>query len=99
MRRIFHSISASIVVVVLVGPLARADQSTSTQPEAAASPSSGGKKPAAQKTAVPKKQEEQKLKPVVVTATKIEQPISEVGSAWARLPAIVPRLRTRTLPT
>ena len=28
-----------------------------------------------------------------------QQPISEVGSAWARLPPIVPRLRTRTLPT
>jgi vitamin B12 transporter len=81
MRRIFHSIITTIVIVLLLGPIARADQSASTQPQAVASPSTGGKKPAGQKTAAAtKKQEEQKLKPVVVTATKIEQPLAEIGT-------------------
>jgi len=83
MRQIFHRIIATIVIVLLLGWSARADQSASTpssQP-AAQSSSSSGKKPAAQKTvAAPKKQEAQKLKPVVVTATKIEQPLDEIGT-------------------
>src|SRR6267142_3160734 len=82
MRRIFHSIIATIVIVLQLGPIARADQSASTpsQPSVQSS-SSSGKKPTAQKTAVPpKKQEVQKLKPVVVTATKIEQPLDEIGT-------------------
>ena len=80
MRRIFHSTIATIVVVMLLGRVAHADQSASTQPQAAASPAVGGKKPTAQKPAAPKKQEAQKLKPVVVTATKIEQPLDEIGT-------------------
>ncbi len=81
MRRKFHSIIATIVIVLLPGSIARADQSASTQPPAAASPSAGGKNPAAQKPASPpKKQEVQKLTPVVVTATKIEQPLDEIGT-------------------
>ena len=70
MRRIFHSAIAAIVIVLLLGPVARADQSASTQSQPVPS---GAKKSVAQKNpAAPKKQEVQKLKPVVVTATKIE---------------------------
>jgi len=80
MRQIFHSIIATIVVVLLLGPTAHADQSASPQPQSAASPSAVGKKPVAQKPATPKKQEVQKLNPIVVTATKIEQPLDEIGT-------------------
>jgi vitamin B12 transporter len=65
---------------MLLGRVAHADQSASTQPQAAASPAVGGKKPTAQKPAASNKQEAQKLKPVVVTATKIEQPLDEIGT-------------------
>src|SRR5260370_13110394 len=70
MRQIFHWIIAAIVVVLLLGPGARADQSAAK------------KKTAAQKTAAaaPKSQKEQKLNPIVVTATKIEQPLAEIGT-------------------
>ncbi len=78
MRRIFQWIIATIVTVLLLGTIARADQSTSTRSQPVPS---GAKKPAAQKNAAaPKKQEVHKLKPVVVTATKIEQPLDEIGT-------------------
>ncbi len=99
MRQIFHrvipTILATIVITLMLGPVARADQSASTPPQAAATPSASGKNSAAQKPsaqtpsantkstsgnpATPKEQA-QKLNPVVVTATKIEQPISEIGT-------------------
>ena len=39
-----------------------------------------GKKKAAQATTTPKKEEAQKLNPIVVTATRIPQPIGEIGT-------------------
>ncbi|HWN56967.1 MAG TPA: TonB-dependent receptor, partial [Methylomirabilota bacterium] len=81
MRQIFHSIIATIVILLLLGPIARADQSASTQSQPAASSSpSTQKAPTGKTTTAPKKQEAQKLKPVVVTATKIEQPLDEIGT-------------------
>jgi vitamin B12 transporter len=95
MRRVFQRIIATIVVVLLLGPIARADQSastsSSTQPQAAGSSPPVVKNAPAQKpspngtstpgnAAAPKKQEAQKLNPIVVTATKIEQPINEIGT-------------------
>src|SRR5260370_4106457 len=69
MRRIFQWIIASVVVVLVLGPGARADQSAAK------------KKTVAQKTAAaPKRPKEQKLNPIVVTATKIEQPLAEIGT-------------------
>ena len=58
----------------MLGAIAGADQSTPAQqasPNAASTPGN---------SAAPTKQEAQKLNPVVVTATKIEQPISEIGT-------------------
>lgn len=52
-------------------------------PSAAPSPTNTAKPPANQTagaSAQPKKKEAQKLPPVVVTATRIEQPISEIGT-------------------
>ncbi len=95
MRRALHRIIATIVVVLLLGPIARADQSastsSSTQPQAAGSSPPVVKNAPAQQpspngtstpgnAAAPKKQEARKLKPVVVTATKIEQPLAEIGA-------------------
>jgi vitamin B12 transporter len=78
MRQSFHrviaTILATIVIVLLPGAIARADQSAPAQQ---ASPNGTGT-PA--NSAAPKKQEAQKLNPVVVTATRIEQPISEIGT-------------------
>src|SRR5260370_14309147 len=69
MRRIFQWIIASVVVVLVLGPGARADQSAAK------------KKTVAQKTAAaPKKLQEQKLNPIVVTATKSEQRVDEIGT-------------------
>src|SRR5260370_26683195 len=69
MRRIFQWIIASVVVVLVLGPGARADEPGAK------------KKTWAQKTAAaPKRPKEQKLNPIVVTATKIEQPLAEIGT-------------------
>src|SRR5271168_801113 len=87
MRQSLYRIISTIVIVLMLGASARANQSASTQPQAASSPSQAGENAAAQKpsakaasTAAPKKEEAQKLNPIVVTATKIEQPISEIGT-------------------
>jgi vitamin B12 transporter len=79
MRRIFHRLIATIGIVLMLGTIAGADEPASTHPQAAASPSASGKRTTSKKP-VPKKQEAQKLNPVVVTATRIEQPISEIGT-------------------
>src|SRR5260370_20657342 len=69
MRRIFQWIIASVVVVLVLGPGARADEPGAK------------KKTWAQKTAAaPKKPQEQKLNPIVVTATRVEQPLAEIGT-------------------
>ena len=80
MRRIFYRFIAAVVVVLMLGPLARADQTASKESQAATTSSPAKKKSAAQKKAAAKKQEEQKLNPIVVTATKIEQPLAEIGT-------------------
>ena len=80
MRRIFQWIIAAVVVVLLLGPGVRADQAASKESQAAATSSAAKKKSAAQKKAAAKKQEEQKLNPIVVTATKIDQPLAEIGT-------------------
>ena len=57
---------------------------TQTQIKAAqanrAKSSTPAKKKAAQATTTPKKEEAQKLNPIVVTATRIPQPIGEIGT-------------------
>ena len=74
MRQTFHRIIATILIVLTLGAIARADQSTAAQQASPSAASTPGNSPA------PKKQEAQELNPVVVTATKIEQPISEIGT-------------------
>jgi vitamin B12 transporter len=80
MRRIFYRFIAAVVVVLMFGPSATADQAASKESQTAATSSAAKKKSAAQKKATAKKQEEQKLNPIVVTATKIEQPLGEIGT-------------------
>jgi vitamin B12 transporter len=80
MRRIFQWIIAAVVIVMVLGPGARADQTASKESRTAATSSAAKKKSAAQKKAAAKKQKEQKLNPIVVTATKIEQPLAEIGT-------------------
>jgi len=81
MRRLFHRVIATVLptilavifVVLMLGASAGADSAPADQPSPNAASTPGN-------TAAPKKQEAQKLNPVVVTATKIEQPISEIGT-------------------
>src|ERR1039458_3257009 len=74
-------ILSTIVALSLLAPIARAQE-----PRSAPSPaqtqtksSTPAKQKAGQPTTPPKKQEAQKLTPVVVTATRIEQPIADIG--------------------
>jgi vitamin B12 transporter len=74
-------IFSTILAIALLAPIAHADQ-----PASAASPaqtqtkSASAKKKATQPPTPAKKEEAQKLNPVVVTATRIPQPIGEIGT-------------------
>jgi vitamin B12 transporter len=65
----------------MLAPIARAQEPAAApspaQPQAKSTPA---KKKARQPATPPKKQEAQKLNPVVVTATRIEQPIADIGT-------------------
>ena len=88
---LFRRISLIVLVAGLLAPVARADEPASKPTTTSAqTPSSAAQsKPASDvkksnqptsKSASAKNLEAQKLKQVVVTATKIEQPIAEVGT-------------------
>lgn len=88
---LFRKISLIVLVAGLLAPVARADEpaskptSTSAQTPVSAAqskPASDAKKSnqPTSKSASAKNLEAQKLKQVVVTATKIEQPVAEVGT-------------------
>jgi vitamin B12 transporter len=74
-------IVSTIVAIALYAPIAHADQ-----PASAASPAqtqtqkASPQKKATQPSTPAKKEEAQKLNPVVVTATRIPQPIGEIGT-------------------
>src|SRR5260370_20667672 len=74
-------IVSTIVAIALFAPIAHADQ-----PASAASPAqtqtqkASPQKKASQPSTPAKKEEAQKLNPVVVTATRIPQPIGEIGT-------------------
>ncbi len=72
MRRVFQLIFYGIVLILLMTPIQTASADDSTPP---ASPQA----PAAKKTAA-RKQEAQKLKAIVVTATRIPEPIADIGT-------------------
>src|SRR5208283_5327907 len=89
--RLFNRISSTIVVAtLLLAPIARAQEPApapspaQTQTNSAAAnqtkASTPAKKKAGQPTKTPKEQAAQKLSPVVVTATRIEQPIADIGT-------------------
>ena len=83
-------ILSTIVAISLLAPIARAEEPTSApspaQTQTKSTPanqtksSTPAEKKAGQPTTPPKKQEVQKLNPVVVTATRIEQPIADIGT-------------------
>src|ERR1019366_7869103 len=83
-------ILSTIVAISLLAPIAQAQE-----PASAPSPpqtqtkstlanktksSTPAEKKASQPTTPPKEQEAQKLNPVVLTATRIEQPIADIGT-------------------
>jgi vitamin B12 transporter len=83
-------ILSTIVAISLSAPVARAQDPASApspaQTQTKSTPanqiesSTPAKKQASQPPMPPKKQEAQKLNPVVVTATRIEQPIADIGT-------------------
>jgi len=83
-------LSAIVVATLLLAPIARAQEpasapspaptQTKSTPANQAKSSTPAKKKAGQPMTPPKKQEAQKLNPVVVTATRIEQPIADIGT-------------------
>jgi vitamin B12 transporter len=65
----------------MLAPIARAQEPASApSPAQTETKSTPAKKKASQPATPPKKQEAQKLTPVVVTATRIEQPIADIGT-------------------
>jgi vitamin B12 transporter len=89
--RLFNRISSTIVVAtLLLAPIARAQEpasapspaqtQTNSAPTSQTKASTPAKKKAGQPTTTPKEQAAQKLSPVVVTATRIEQPIADIGT-------------------
>ena len=89
--RLFNRISSTIVVAtLLLAPIARAQEpasapspaqtQTNSTPANQIKASTPAQKKAGQPTTPPKQQEAQKLNPVVVTATRIEQPIADIGT-------------------
>ncbi|HEY9157395.1 TonB-dependent receptor plug domain-containing protein [Candidatus Binatus sp.] len=74
-------ILSTIVAISLFAPIARAQEPASAPSPAQTQTKSAPAKPKAAPPATPpKKQEAQKLNPVVVTATRIEQPIADIGT-------------------
>src|SRR5208337_4903493 len=75
-------ILSTIVAVSLLAPIARAQEPASAPSPAQTQTKSStpAKQKAGQPATPPKQQEAQKLTPVVVTATKIEQPIADIGT-------------------
>ena len=82
MRFSSRILSTIIVATLMLAPIARADEPTPapTPAQTQAKASTPAKKKAIQPAAPPAKQEAQKLNPVVVTATRIEQPIASIGT-------------------
>ena len=73
--------STIIVATLLLAPIARAQEpAPAPSPAQTQIKSTPAKKQASQPTTPPRKQEAQKLNPVVVTATRIEQPIADIGT-------------------
>ena len=73
--------STIIVATLLLAPIARAQEpAPAPSPAQTQIKSAPAKKQASQPTTPPRKQEAQKLNPVVVTATRIEQPIADIGT-------------------
>jgi vitamin B12 transporter len=75
-------ILSTIVALSLLAPIARAQEPASAPSPAQTQTKSStpAKQKAGQPATPPKKQEAQKLTPVVVTATRIEQPIADIGT-------------------
>src|SRR5208337_1230818 len=75
-------ILSTIVAVSLLAPIARAQEPASAPSPAQTQTKSStpAKQKAGQPATPPKQQEAQKLTPVVVTATRIEQPIADIGT-------------------
>jgi len=74
-------IVSTVIATALFAPIARAQTPTSaSSPAQTQTAPSSPKKKASQPATPPKKEEAQKLNPVVVTATRIPQPIGEIGT-------------------
>ena len=84
-------IMSTMVAISLSAPIARANepasapspvqtQTKSSAPASQTKSSTPAKKRASQPTTPPNKREAHKLNPVVVTATRIEQPIADIGT-------------------
>ncbi len=74
-------IVATILTTALLAPIARAQTPTAaSSPAQTQTNSRSAKNKASQPATAPKKEEAQKLNPVVVTATRIPQPIGEIGT-------------------
>ena len=89
--RFFNRIPSTIIIAtLLLAPTARAQEpasapspaqtQTNSTPASQTKSSTPAEKKAGQPTTPPKQQEAQKLNPVVVTATRIEQPIADIGT-------------------
>ena len=78
----FQRLLCSFVAVVLSAQIAKAQApaSTPSPSQTQITKPAAARKKAAQPATTPKKQEARKLPPVVVTATKIEQPIADIGT-------------------
>jgi vitamin B12 transporter len=73
-------IFSTIFAIALFAPIAHADQPASAASPAQTQPRSASANKRASQPAPAKKEEAQKLNPVVVTATRIPQPIGEIGT-------------------
>jgi len=83
-------ILSTIVATLLLAPIAQAQEpasapspaqtQTNSTPANQTKASTPANQKASQPTTTPKEQEAQKLSPVVVTATRIEQPIADIGT-------------------
>ncbi|MGH7925681.1 MAG: TonB-dependent receptor, partial [Candidatus Binatus sp.] len=80
--RFFQYFLSSMVALALSTQIARAQEpaSTSSPAQTQTTKTAPAPKKATKPTTTPTKQEAQKLNPVVVTATRIPQPIGEIGT-------------------
>src|SRR5271157_3588688 len=80
--RSFNWILSTIVAIALFAPIARAQtQAYASSPSQTQTPRTAPAKKKTEKSRTPpRKQEAQKLNPVVVTATRIPQPIADIGT-------------------